>query len=1065
MEIDQIRAIRTNPSMRLKSSPYLRDSFMDEFGNEVKVVVRNYQAQGIMNMLQVPRMILSDDTGLGKAQPTDAKVMTPTGWRKMGELRVGDRVAGSDGSSIRVTGVFPQGMKPVYRVIMTDGSSTECCDEHLWTVRSGNTRRSGDGWRTLSLREIMEGGLLRQRNSTGRKWSIPTVRPVEFRERDLPVDPYLLGVLLGDGSMPSHIRICNGDPKLFDLIESRLPPGYRLGKYGPDGYSRPILMAEGTKSGIRSPLKSALKELDLIGKNWENKFIPREYLHASVRQRTDLLCGLMDTDGYVSKDGMVTQFYSSNFGLVKDFVELVQSLGGIAKVAEKVPVLRGKSKAKRGRLAYTVTISLPNQIVPYKLPRKVARWRPRIKYHPTRYIDRVEPAGSKECVCIRVDASDSLYVTDDYIVTHNTLQTLCTIGYVWMMEPEYVPVVITRKSSLYQWDDEIRKFMQNMSAVVVDGEPFERDATYRDFFEGHDPAKKRLLIMTYDTYLKDFGESVVRDRSKKAPKDVRDKLAAARKVAKEKAAAYEPLKAEFRARFDQRNDVVKSYLVERMKPSDEDAEMPASPSDWSADDEALVLRVSAARAALSKAKLDVDAAKDLVEPPVVAAGVKHHVTGLTKAHPSVKLMLVMDEGHVVKNYQGKLHEAVAETAKLCERVIIMTATPVQNRLMEFFSLFRIVVPKLFPKVTHFQNNYCIMKMQRIGGGRQVPIVVGHSKDQMERFVRDIEPFYLSRRKYEVAKELPELITREVVCVLSPEQQDLYEMAELEAEEAQAEADPDKPDTSAMRCMTLIQQASDAPQLVADEDGKPFEGESSKMEALVEILQGAPEMKVLVFSRFKKMVDLVDARLKKERIRYTRVTGDEGAKERVDNVKSYQDPKSGVNVMLITTAGTESLNLQATEHIVLIDSPWSWGVYAQLIGRGVRIGSRNLTVLVTHLIARLSGGKETIDDHVVKTLRGKRKLADAVAGEAIKGGLEFSEEDMVREVMGLVRGAKRSGKVEGVREAVRVRVQSAGAAKRKAKRAAAAENVLSAIEPASPKKGESDLGVYVSMDDI
>jgi len=646
-----------------------------------------------------------------------------------------------------------------------------------------------------------------------------------------------------------------------------------------------------------------------------------------------------------------------------------------------------------------------------------------------------------------------------------TLQTLCMIGYVWMMEPEYVPIVITRKSSLYQWDDEIRKFMQNMSAVVVDGEPFERDAVYRDFFERHDPGVKRLLVMTYDTYLKDFAESVVRDRSKRPPKDLRDRLAAAKKVVKEKLEAYEPLKPAFGARFDQRNDIVKTYLIERMKPSDEDAQMPTPPSDWSVEDEAMVLRVTAARAAWQAAKLDVEAAKDLVEPPVVARGVKHYVTGLLKDHPSAKLMLVMDEGHVVKNYQGKLHEAVAETARLCERVVIMTATPVQNRLMEFFSLFRIVVPRLFPKVTHFQNDYCIMKMQKIGKGRQVPIVVGHSKDQMERFVKAIEPFYLSRRKYEVAKELPELITREVVCPLSPEQQDLYEMAELEAEEAQAEADPDKPDTSAMRCMTLIQQASNAPQLIADEDGNPFEGESSKLEALVEILQGAPEMKVLVFSRFKKMIDLVDARLKKEKISYTRVTGDEGAKERIANVKSYQDPKSGVNVMLITTAGTESLNLQATEHIVLIDSPWSWGVYAQLIGRGIRIGSRNLTVLVTHLIARLAGGKETIDDHVVKILRGKRKLADAVAGEAIKGGLEFSEDDMVREVMDLVRGAKKAGRAEGVRDAVRTRVQSAGAAKRRAKRAREAETVLSALEPPKPAKRESDLGVYVDMSDI
>lgn len=657
-----------------------------------------------------------------------------------------------------------------------------------------------------------------------------------------------------------------------------------------------------------------------------------------------------------------------------------------------------------------------------------------------------------------------------------TLQTLCMVGYVWTLEPEYVPIVVTRKSSLYQWDDEVKKFMQNMSAVVVDGEPYERDVAYEGFFSEWTPASKKLLIMTYDTLLKDFEQTVVRDRGQKPPKGANAALKKVKDILKERKAAFEPTKGEFKLRFDGRNDIVKTYLVERLKPADKDASPPAAPSGWDAGDEELMARVAAHRSRISDAQLAVDRAREVVEPARVAEGLKRRLDAFVADHPAARLMLVMDEAHVVKNSSSKIHKALYEVQKSCERVVAMTATPVKNRLMEFFAIFRITCPFLFPKVTHFMNEFCIVKMQKIGGGRQVPIVVGHSKAQIEAFVEKIEPYYLSRRKHEVAKELPELITREVLCVLSKEQQDLYEAAEIEAEIAKAEADPDEPDVSAMRCMTLIQQASNAPQLLENEDGVPYEGESSKLEALVEILQNSPDAKVIVFSRFKKMINLIEARLKKEKIASLRITGDEDAKERRANREVYQSPESGVNVMLITTAGTESLNLQATEYIVCVDSPWSWGDYVQLIGRSIRIGSKNLAVYVIHLVAVLAGGRETIDHHVVKTLRDKRKLADAVSGEALQGGLEFAEEDMAREVAEIIRKSRESGTQAGVRDAVRTRIQSSGSAKKKGKRAKAAEDhgLFSLEGPsdeapakaaARPPEPKHDLGLYVDMTDL
>jgi len=303
--LKKIRAIRALEDPKLKPSPYLRNRYVDEYGVEQDVRLRDYQVRGTMNLLQVPRMILGDDTGLGKAQPVNAKVQTPTGPAEIGSLQVGDQVIGSDGRPARIRGVFPQGVRQVFRVTMSDGSSTECCNEHLWTVRTGNTRRFGAGWRTLPLEKIVAIGLMRQKGSTGRRWSIPMTEPVQYSEKKLPVDPYLLGVLLGDGSMPGTISVTNGDSKILDLIESRLPSDCRFGTKKKNS-ERSFTVSIVGQAGVRNSLKKGVVELGLVGKNWTNKFIPDVYLIASLTQRVDLLRGLMDTDGYVSKDGKVT---------------------------------------------------------------------------------------------------------------------------------------------------------------------------------------------------------------------------------------------------------------------------------------------------------------------------------------------------------------------------------------------------------------------------------------------------------------------------------------------------------------------------------------------------------------------------------------------------------------------------------------------------------------------------------------------------------------------------------------------------------------------------------------
>jgi hypothetical protein len=972
--VEKIRQVRAQTEMSLKPSPFLKETYSNDSGETLPVRLRNYQKSGVMNLLMSPRMVLGDDTGLGKAQPVHARVLTPNGWTHIGDLKIGDDVVGSNGLPTKVVGVYPQGFKRVFRVTMSDDSSTLCCDEHLWTVRTGSTWRFGDGWCTFTLKHIMKVGLKHQRNLIGLRWEIPTVKPIEFQAKKLPVDPYLLGVLLGSGSS-RIVSACNSDPFLFELVNRRLPDDCKFVGELAD-FSLP------TNFGARDSLTRGLAQLGLMRKNWTDEFIPEAYLHASIGQRTHLLHGLMDVGGFISKDGKITQFHSSNKTLICDFVYLIRSLGGTANVASK--------RAKKDCLAYAVTVSLPNDIVPFSLPQKAARWTPRTKHFSSRRIAKIEPACEAECVCIRVEAKDQLYVTDDFIVTHNTLEVLSAIGYVWLKEPEYVPIVLTKKSSLYQWEAETNKFLHGMEVVTVDGCPYDREKIYSKFFQNHDPNKKRLLIMTYDVLLKDAKESVVRDSDHKAPLVDRKALAKARKILKEAREVEKTESEMFEAWFNSRPYEVWDYAKSIVAVGMEESSRPPVPNNWTEEDGERTQKYGTFLSAARSWKDEADRLDALVHPTMIAPGIFGWMKIFMASHPNVKFMLVMDEAHVVKNHRGKIHAIAAELAKNCERVYGLTATPVKNRLMEFFSLFRIVVPSLFPKVNQFQSDFCVTKLQRISGNRQVPIVIGYRN--LSRFVEIIEPFYLSRRKYDVAAELPRLVTRELQCELTDLQEELYDMAE--AGLLEKDSDPDASSAAVLGAMTYVQEAVNSPCLLRNDDGEPWEGSSPKIDALLELLEDELDgVKTIVFSRFERMVSLTERALKEKKIKCVRITGEENkASDREKAKTTFQDPNSGVNVILITEAGSESINLQAAEHFVLLDSPWSWGTYLQLIGRMIRIGSRHMMTVATHLVAVRRDGRKTIDHYVIKKLKTKKTLADKVAGEGLKDGLKFVKDD-------------------------------------------------------------------------
>lgn len=377
--------------------------------------------------------IFTGAIGLGKAQPLYSKVLTSEGYKPMGELSFGDKVYGDDGKPHSIIGIFPQGKKRVYEVTFSDGATTRCCDEHLWSVMKVAQGNRGK-WRTVALSEILS-SKIRYVNKYGHNrhtYRIPLTSAVEFEAVNHYIDPYLLGVLIGDGSLATYngARFTSFDDYIVDEINNIIAPnGYVLHNQG-----NPERCCFGICKKVRSAganlYVSELHRLGLAGSRSATKFIPHEYLYDCVENRVALLQGLMDTDGYISKDGATLQYSTVSVALCDGVVRLVRSLGGVAKVSVKSTGYKKDGEFRRCADCYTVSMTLPKEVVPFRLPRKVERINPRA-FRPSRYIEDVRFVGEEECQCIMIDSESHLYVTDDFIVTHNS--TLADVGIAYMI--------------------------------------------------------------------------------------------------------------------------------------------------------------------------------------------------------------------------------------------------------------------------------------------------------------------------------------------------------------------------------------------------------------------------------------------------------------------------------------------------------------------------------------------------------------------------------------------------------------------------------------------------------
>ena len=360
-------------------------------------------------------VIFTGQPKCGKAQKLTDLIYTPNGPAMIGSIKIGDAVCSPNGSVSKVIGVYPQGIKDIYKVKFNDGSYTYCGLEHNWTVSKNNRQTN---YVTMTLGEILDEGL---RYSDRWKWKIPLTKPVYFKQKKkLIIDPYILGCLIGDGSF------VRGTPALASVDK------FIINKFRGFCNSRGLSFKSHSDvchsiSGkvdsdilVRNTLTRDLKQLKLFGHNGHSKFIPLIYKYASISNRWKLIRGLMDTDGS-NDNGLRAEYTTVSKVLAQDVREVLESLGYTCQIKHRFTGYEGKD----GKMfpSYRLYIHGNDIDALFSLPRKKSGNK-RNKPNLFRTIVDVKKVGKEEAVCIEVDNPDGLYLTDHFIVTHNTTTSL-----------------------------------------------------------------------------------------------------------------------------------------------------------------------------------------------------------------------------------------------------------------------------------------------------------------------------------------------------------------------------------------------------------------------------------------------------------------------------------------------------------------------------------------------------------------------------------------------------------------------------------------------------------------
>jgi hypothetical protein len=855
---------------------------------------------------------LADDMGVGKSGSVDSRLLTPDGWVRMGDIQLGDQVVGSDGRPHNVVGVYPQGEREVFKVSFSDGSSTECCDEHLWAVNSPVRKRRGNPPLIKQLSEIRT----RTRDAAGNAcWYIPLTEAVQFERREpLPLDPWLLGTLIGDGSYTgSGVSFAKNDPVLLEHLDSVLPEAVRRRTH-PTRDRRPakdhsLAVARSAGRG-ENPLINALRDLGMWGqRSWEKR-VPERYLCASPADRLAVLQGLMDTDGEINRRGTTPIFGTSSERLLEDVVFLVQSLGGVARRQRpRIPTYTYRGRRLRGRMAYRVSVSLPDGMCPFLASHKVQTFQPKTKYRPSRAIVSVEPVGIKECQCIATDAPDQLYLTDEFIVTHNTPQTISLL----LTEREH-------------YEARVGQLNAQAAGGVSSPDP---EVLLQDRVSDSDSLPQGTVAADLEV-----------------PAD------AANAVPDAASASAGSAGNPTRALPDPPGPTL---LI-----------MPMScVSNWEEElaKFAPSLRVHVHHGAdrhTADEIVDIAHAHDVVLTTYDLALRDLDVLRALTWH-----RLVLDEAQHIKNMDTQQTQVINQIP--ARNRVALTGTPIENRLAELWSIFNFLNPGLLGTWPEFRERFVIPIEQH-----QDEEAARVLRELISPFI-----LRRLKTDPRLKKYLPEKVEKIVPVPLTPEQIALYEAVVEEGMRMIASAPPKKRRGLILKLVAQLKQVCNHPAHLL-KDGSRFAGRSGKVAYIEERFQKvrAAGEKLLIFTQYAEFGTPLAEHLQDlfgGRVEFFH--GGLSARKRQALRADFQDDPDFACMVISLKAGGAGLNLVAASNVIHADRWWNPAVEDQATDRAYR-GGQTRDVLVEKLVCR--GTFEDRIDELIESKRGLQEMIVGVS---------------------------------------------------------------------------------------
>jgi phage nucleotide-binding protein len=435
--------------------------------------------------------VLFGKSGSGKAEYVENKIYTPDGPKRFGDLKIGDYVFDRFGKPTKVIGTFPQGELDAYEVTLADGRTVICNDEHIWT-----TVTSRNSLKDHTLRHIIDNGVTI--NKEGRDhchFYIPTHSYVQFKEQEISVHPYLVGTFIANGALRSrYLTLSSNDLFVVEKVAELLGATYKKNSDKNFNYT---FYKEGHL------IKTDEVFTELLDKYSHEKFIPQEYLFNKVEIRRELLQGLMDNDGYVGAEyhGASTSYYTVSPKLRDDVVFLVRSLGYETHVYEDVR--EGK------RTGYDIGLRVPprERKSLFTLPRKLKRALGVEKNCLRRRYEKVGIAKVTKLdkklpmMCIKVDNPESLYLSNEFVVTHNTSVINSLPGKTLIIDTDrglasVSPTDNVDVAECYNWEDILEAFAiaktGDYESIAVDHFTNVQEMCYKHIMEKYKVDKMQI---------------------------------------------------------------------------------------------------------------------------------------------------------------------------------------------------------------------------------------------------------------------------------------------------------------------------------------------------------------------------------------------------------------------------------------------------------------------------------------------------------------------------------------------------------------------------------------------